>query len=115
MLVVEHAKEGKKHGVQLLVYYLSELLPPTKQRYPHFQKLAYVVYMMGKNLPHYFVCHSFMVVASSPLASMLNNLDATGRMSLWAITLGPWKITYQRQSAINSQVLPDFIAEWTKT
>jgi hypothetical protein len=32
----------------------------------------------------------------------------------WGITLGPWEITYQWQSAIKSQVLPDFIAEWTE-
>jgi hypothetical protein len=33
-LVVECAEEGKTHGVQRLVYYLSEVLSPTKQRYP---------------------------------------------------------------------------------
>jgi hypothetical protein len=55
-----------------------------------------------------------VVVASTPLASILNNLDATGRVSLWGITLGPWEISYQRQSVIKSQVLPDFIAEWTE-
>jgi hypothetical protein len=70
--------------------------------------------MTGQKLPHYFECHSIVVVASTPLASMLNNLDATGRVSLWGITLGPWEISYQRQSAIKSQVLPDFIAEWTE-
>jgi hypothetical protein len=35
-------------------------------------------------------------------------------VSLWGITLGPWEIMYQRQSAIKSQVVPDFIAEWTE-
>jgi hypothetical protein len=70
--------------------------------------------MTGQKLPRYFECHSIVVVASTPLASILNNLDATGRMSLWGITLGPWEISYQRQSAIKSQVLPDFIAEWTE-
>jgi hypothetical protein len=41
VLVVERAEEGKEHGVQRPVYYLSEVLSPTKQRYPHYQKLAY--------------------------------------------------------------------------
>jgi hypothetical protein len=36
VLVVEHAEEGKAHGVQRPVYYLSEVLSPTKQRYPHY-------------------------------------------------------------------------------
>jgi hypothetical protein len=43
---------------------------------------------------------------------ILNNPDATGRILLWGITLGPWEITYQQQSVIKSQVLPDFIVEW---
>jgi hypothetical protein len=62
-LVVERAEDGKEHRVQRPVYYLSEVLPPTKQRYPHYQKLAYAIYMMGKKLPHYFECHSIIVVA----------------------------------------------------
>jgi ribonuclease HI len=68
--------------------------------------------MTGKKLPPYFECHSIIVVASTPVSSILNNPDATGRVSLWGITLGPWEITYQWQSAIKSQVLPHFIAEW---
>jgi hypothetical protein len=113
-LVVERAEDGKEHGVQRPVYYLSEVLSSTKQRYPHYQKLAYAVYMTGKKLPHYFECQSIIVVDSTPVSSILNNPDATGRVSLWGITLGPWEITYQRQSAIKSQVLPDFIVEWTE-
>jgi hypothetical protein len=61
-LVVERAEDGKEHGVQRPVYYLSEVLSPTKQRYPHYQKLAYAIYMTGKKLPHYFKCHSIIVV-----------------------------------------------------
>jgi hypothetical protein len=88
-LVVERAEDGKEHEVQRPVYYLSEVLSPTKQRYPHYQKLAYAIYMTGKKLPHYFECHSIIVVASNPVSSILNNPDATGRVSLWVITLGP--------------------------
>jgi hypothetical protein len=47
-LVVERAADGKEHGVQRPVYYISEVLSPTKQRYPHYQKLAYAIYMTGK-------------------------------------------------------------------
>jgi hypothetical protein len=34
VLVVERSKEGKAHGVQRPVYFVSEVLSPTKQRYP---------------------------------------------------------------------------------
>jgi ribonuclease HI len=70
--------------------------------------------MTRKKLPHYFECHSIVVVASTPVLSILNNPDATGCISLWGITLGPWEIRYQQQSTIKSQVLSDFIAEWTE-
>jgi hypothetical protein len=94
VLLVERVEDGKEHGVQRPLYYLSEVLSLTKQRYPHYQKLAYAIYMTGKKLPHYFECPSIVVVASNPVSSILNNLDTTGRVSLWGITLGPWEITY---------------------
>jgi hypothetical protein len=81
-LVVKRVEDGKEHRVQRPVYYVSEVLSPTKQRYPHYQKLVYAIYMTGKKLPHYFECHSIIVVASTPMSSILNNLDATGRVLL---------------------------------
>jgi hypothetical protein len=53
-----------------MVYYLSEVLSPIKQRYPHYQKLVYAIYMTGKKLPHYFECHSIIVVASTPVSDV---------------------------------------------
>src|SRR3954453_21290044 len=50
VLVVEREETGKIHGVQCPVYYLSEVLKPPKQRYPHHQKLAYVVWMTARKL-----------------------------------------------------------------
>jgi hypothetical protein len=44
VLVVEQSEEGKAHGVHRPVYFLSKVLSPTKQRYPHYQKLAYSVF-----------------------------------------------------------------------
>jgi hypothetical protein len=44
VLVVERSEEGKAHGVQRPVYFISEVVSPTKQRYPHYQKLAYNVF-----------------------------------------------------------------------
>jgi hypothetical protein len=50
-LVVKRAEDVKEHGVQRPVYYLRKVLSLTKQRYPHYQKLAYTIYVTGKKLP----------------------------------------------------------------
>jgi hypothetical protein len=105
-------QEGKAHGVQRLVYFLSEVLSPTKQRYLHYQKLAYSVFTMARKLRQYFTVHPIIVVNEAPLSNILNNPAATGRVSLWGIELSPLDITYEKRKAIKSQVLPDFIAEW---
>jgi dsDNA-binding SOS-regulon protein len=50
VLVVEQSEEGKSHGVQRPVYFLSEVLSPSKQRYPHYQKLAYIMFTTAQKL-----------------------------------------------------------------
>ncbi|KAK1686157.1 hypothetical protein QYE76_047005 [Lolium multiflorum] len=111
-LVVEREEEGKLHGVQRPVYFISEVLSPSKQRYPQYQKLAYGVFTTARKLRHYFSAHPIIVVNEAPLSNILNNPEATGRVSLWGIELSPRDITYEKRKAIKSQVLPDFIAEW---
>jgi ribonuclease HI len=112
VLVVERSKEGKAHGVQRPVYFLSEVLSLTKQRYPHYQKLAYSVFTTTRKLRQYFRVHPIIVVNEAPLSNILNNPSATGCVSLWGIELSPLDITYEKRKAIKSQVLPDFTAEW---
>ena len=89
VLVVEREEAGKVHGVQRLVYYLSMVLSLPKQRYPHYQKVAYGVFRTARRLRHYFMEHPIVVVSEAPLASILNNPEATGRVSLWGIKLSP--------------------------
>jgi dsDNA-binding SOS-regulon protein len=67
VLVVERSKEGKTHGVQRPVYFLSEVLSPSKQRYPHYQRLAYNILMIAQKLRHYFAVHPVIVVNEAPL------------------------------------------------
>jgi hypothetical protein len=112
VLVVERSEEGKAHGIQRLVYFISEVLSPTKQRYPHYHKLAYSVFTTAHKLRQYFAVHPIIVVNEVPLSNILNNPLVTGCVSLWGIELSPMDITYKKRKAIKSQVLPDFTAEW---
>ena len=53
-IVVERKEAGNEYPVQRLVYYISEVLIESKQRYPHWQKLVYGVFMASRKLKHYF-------------------------------------------------------------
>ena len=55
-----------------------------------------------------------MVASEVPLNDIINNRDATGRIVKWAIKLLPFDIVYKPRQAIKSQVLADFVAEWTE-
>ena len=67
VVVVERKEEGKEHPVQRPVYYVSEVLIDSKQRYPHWQKLVYGVFMASRKLKHNFQGHPITVVSSAPL------------------------------------------------
>ena len=70
--------------------------------------------MASRKLRHYFQECSITVASEVPLNDIINNRDATGRIAKWAIELLPFDITYRPRRAIKSQVLADFVAEWTE-
>ena len=54
------------------------------------------------------------MLSEVPLNDIINNRDAIGRIAKWAIELLSFDITYKPRRAIKSQVLADFIVEWTE-
>ena len=69
--------------------------------------------MASRKIRHYFLVHAITVPMSYPLALMLRNKDASGRIGKWAAELAPFDITFVARTAIKSQSLADFVAEWT--
>ena len=114
VLTVEREEEGKAYKVQRPVYYVSEVLTPSKQRYPHYQKLIYGIYMTAKKVAHYFQDHSVSVISDAPLSEILHNRDASGRVAKWAMEMLYCDIKFEAKKAIKSQALADFIAEWVE-
>jgi hypothetical protein len=102
VIVVEHAEEGKELPVQCPVYYLSEVLTLSKKNYPHYQKVAYGVYMAARKLKHYFEEHPITVVSTTPLSEIIGCKDATGRVAKWAIELAAHTIQYKPRMTIKS-------------
>ena len=49
-----------------------------------------------------------------PLGDILRNSDSNGRIIKWAMELCGLNIDYPPRTAIKSQVLADFVAEWTE-
>jgi hypothetical protein len=54
-----------------------------------------------------------VVVTSYPLRAILHNSNATGNIAKWAAELAGFQLDFQPCHAIKSQVLADFVAEWT--
>jgi ribonuclease HI len=115
VIVVERTEEGHILPVQRLVYYISEVLYETKARYPQVQKLLYVVVLARRKLRHYFEAHPVTVVSSFPLGEIIPNLDAAGRIAKWSVELMGETLAYVPCKAVKSQILADFVAEWTDT
>jgi hypothetical protein len=97
------------------VYYVSEVLSETKARYPQIQKLLYVVVLARHKFWHYFEAHSVTVVSTFPLGEIIRNPDAAGKIAKWSVELMGETLAYAPRKAIKSQILADFIAEWTDT
>ena len=69
--MVERKDAGKEHPVQPPVYYISEVLIESKQRYPHWQKLVHGVFLASRKLKHYFLGHPITVVSSAPFGDII--------------------------------------------
>ena len=52
VLVVRREEDGHKFPVQKPEYYVSIVITPCKSQYPHYQKIAYAVFMASRKLRH---------------------------------------------------------------
>ena len=76
--------------------------------------MVYGVHFAAKRLRHYFQEHPITVVCVAPLADIIGNKNATGRVAKWAIELAAHSILYEPRTAIKSQILADFFVDWAE-
>jgi dsDNA-binding SOS-regulon protein len=84
-IIVEQQEDSHAYPVQRPVYFVSEVLLESKARYQLVQKLLYAVLITSRKLRHYFQEYSISVVTDYPLDDILQNPDATRRISNWAV------------------------------
>jgi ribonuclease HI len=98
---------------QALVYFVSEVLSPSKKNYTELETVLYDVLMASRKLRHYFQAYHIIVPSSQPLKDIIRNREATRRIGKWAAKLKEFTIDYVHRSSIQSQALADFIDDWT--
>jgi hypothetical protein len=77
------------------------------------EKIAYAVVMATRKLMHYFEAHKVTVLTDQPLNDLFINKEALSRIAKWATQLSEHTIDFGKRSTIKSQVLADFVADWT--
>jgi hypothetical protein len=96
------------------VYFVSQALTGSKKYYSEMEKICYAFIMSARKLRHYFEAHTIKVLTNQPLNDIFGNRDSSDRISKWAKELSEYVVDFEKRSAINSQILADFVAEWTE-
>jgi hypothetical protein len=76
-------------------------------------KLLYAILIASRKLRHYFKAHKILVVSSYPLRAVLHNPNAIGNITKWVVELVEFELDFIPRHAVKSQVLADFVVDWT--
>jgi hypothetical protein len=95
------------------VYFASEALSGSKLFYSELKKIAFAVIMAVRKLRLYCEGHRISVITNQPLNDLLANREASTRIIKWGAELSEYIIDFERRSVIKSQVLADFVVDWT--
>jgi ribonuclease HI len=77
--------------------------------------MLYALLITSRKLRHYFQPHKIKVVSSFPLREILHSRDTVGHIVKWPVKLGEFDLEFCPRQAIKSQILADFVSEWTET
>ena len=100
---------------QQLVYFIIKALQGAELNYQKIEKFAYALRLTSRRLHPYFQAHTIKVRTNQPIKGILQKIDLAGRILQWAVELSEFDLQYEVQTAIKSQYLADFIAEFTNT
>jgi hypothetical protein len=107
VIVVDRTEEGHALPVQRPVYYISEVLFETKAALRSGARSTQAPALL-RGSPGY----SGLLV---PVGEIIRNSDATSRIAKWSVELMGETLAYAPRKEIKSQILADFVTEWTDT
>jgi hypothetical protein len=70
--LVQEKQDGQVKK-QVLVFFVSEVLSPSKRNYTELEKILYVILMASRKLRHYFQTYHIIVPSSQPLKDIIRN------------------------------------------
>jgi hypothetical protein len=77
--------------------------------------MLYSLLITSHKLRHYFQAHKIKVISSFPLGEILHRHDTVVRIVKWLVELGEFDLEFCPRQATKSQILADFVSEWTET
>jgi ribonuclease HI len=77
------------------------------------EKISYAVVMTSRKLRHYFEAFKVWITSDRGLGELFRNPEVSVRITKWVAELSGYHITFEPRTSIKSQVLADFIVDWT--
>jgi hypothetical protein len=114
MVKKEIISNNKAMKQLFLVYFVSEVLIGSKRFYSKMEKICYVVVMSACKHQHYFEAHTIKFLINQLLNDIFGNKDSFKRINKWAMEVLEHVVDLEKCSAIKSQILANFVAEWTE-
>jgi hypothetical protein len=105
--------DGEKGKYQSPVYFVSKALSGPKLLYSELETIAYAVVMATRKLRHYFEAHKVTVLTDQHLNDLFINKEASSRIAKWETKQLEHTIDFGKRSTNKSQVLVEFVVNWT--
>nr|XP_009792559.1 PREDICTED: uncharacterized protein LOC104239587 [Nicotiana sylvestris] len=81
--------------------------------FERFKKLALALVVAARKLRPYFQYNLIVVVTTFLMRKILHKPELSGRLAKWAVEMSEFDIEYKTRTAIKSQVLADFVADFS--
>ena len=87
-------------GIQKSVYYISYSMNGPQTRYQRLEKLELALFIISRKLKHYFQTFPITILIEHPLRSVVEDPEATKRISKWALELRSYGLRYEPRTTI---------------